>query len=129
MTPQQADQYINLPWQAGAKGPDAYDCWGLLQEVRNRYFGVSVPDVRFGDAARDLYEQKLRNGDWEIVPIPAHGDGVLLRDGNHPHVGVYLDIDGGGILHALEGVGVTFTRLSQLRMMGFSNPKFYRIHG
>ncbi|CPK74677.1 Uncharacterised protein [Bordetella pertussis] len=59
---------------------------------------------------------------------PEHGDGVLLRAGNDPHVGIYLDLDGGGVLHAMEGRGVIFSPMRALVTMGFSQPTFYRIH-
>ena len=75
-----------------------------------------------------MYARKMRSGEWEIADSPAHGDGVLLRDGNDPHVGIYLDLDGGGVLHALEGKGVVFTALRDLNFLGFARPTFYRIH-
>lgn len=129
MTADDVNRYIGLAWQFGARGPNAYDCWGLLMHCESTYFDGGIPEVQFGDAARDLYASKLRSGEWAIVPHPEHGDGVLLRDGNDPHVGIYLDLDGGGILHAMEGVGVVFTALRDLNFMGFAQPTFYRIYG
>ncbi|MBW4789115.1 C40 family peptidase [Alcaligenes faecalis subsp. faecalis] len=128
MTADDANQYIGLPWRLGARGPSEYDCRGLLVHCRSTYFGGGIPDFELGDAARDLYAHKMRSGEWQIVAIPEHGDGVLLRDGNDPHVGIYLDLDGGGVLHALEGKGVVFTALRDLNFLGFARPTFYRIH-
>lgn len=128
MTADEANQYIGLPWVLGARGPNEYDCWGLLVHCRATYFGGGIPDVEFGDPTRDLYAHKMRSGEWEIVVAPEHGDGVLLRDGNDPHVGIYLDLDGGGILHALEGKGVVFSVMRDLNLLGFAHPTFYRIY-
>jgi cell wall-associated NlpC family hydrolase len=128
MTADQVVPYLGLRWEAGARGPDAFDCWGLLLAVRAAHFGGGVPDTAFGDAARELYTEKMRSGSWEVVPTPTHGDGVLMREGDQPHVGIYLDIDGGGILHCEQGRGVVFTDLRSLRVMGYV-PKWYRIHG
>jgi len=127
MTADDVNRYIGLPWKLGARGPDAYDCWGLLQHCRAVYFTGGIPDVEFGDPARAMYADKMRSGQWQIVPVPEHGDGVLLRDGNDPHVGLHLNLDGGGVLHALEGRGVVFTTLSSLKPLGFGRPTFYRI--
>ncbi len=129
MNANDVNRYIGIPWHFGARGPDEYDCWGLLKTVRDTYFGGGIPDTPLGDPARELYAEKLRTGLWEIVSSPAHGDGVLLRDEGEPHVGIYLDFDGGGILHSMRGAGVIFTELRELRIMGFANPRFYRIHG
>lgn len=128
MTADDANRYIGLAWELGARGPLAYDCWGLLLHCRAQYFGGGIPDVAFGDAARQMYAHKMRSGEWEIVPMPEHGDGVLLRDGNDPHVGVYLDLDGGGVLHAMEGHGVVFSAMRDLNFLGYARPTFYRIH-
>lgn len=129
MTPADVNRYIGLAWESGARGPQAFDCWGLLMDVRERYFGGGIPETPFGEATLQMYEDKMRSGQWEIVSAPSHGDGVLLREESQPHVGIYLDFDGGGILHALRGAGVIYTELRELRLLGFANPKYYRIHG
>ena len=106
-------------WRLGGRGPDAYDCWGLLRECRERYFEGGIPETALGEQARALYAHKMRTGAWKIVTHPQHGDGVMLRAGNDPHVGIYLDLDGGGVLHALEGRGVIFSPMRALFTMGF----------
>lgn len=128
MTADDANRYIGLAWRLGARGPKEYDCWGLLMHCRSAYFSGGIPDVDFGEAARGLYSHKMRSGQWEIVPYPKHGDGVLLRDGNDPHVGIYLDLDGGGVLHAMERHGVVFSAMRDLNFLGYACPTFYRIH-
>ncbi|WP_205169122.1 NlpC/P60 family protein [Burkholderia sp. LMG 13014] len=129
MTPADINQYVGLRWAAGARGPDAFDCWGLLRHLQAEHFGISIPDVPgFGEAARDLYHERMSSHAWEIVSFPFHGAGVLMRGGDDPHVGVWLDLEGGGVLHSMEGVGVIWSSRASLRMLSFSRMKFYRFH-
>jgi cell wall-associated NlpC family hydrolase len=126
MTADDANQYINRPWASGARGPDTFDCWGLLAWVQRHHFGIALPDLPdVPDERRDLYHAQMEAGSWRLVDRPVHGCGVLLRGGDRPHVGVYLNLDGGGVLHALEGVGVVFTPRPQLRMMGYPRASWY----
>ncbi len=62
MTSDDVNRYIGLAWQFGARGPGAYDCWGLLRECREHYFGGGIPDTVFGEQARALYAEKMRTG-------------------------------------------------------------------
>lgn len=129
MTPQEINQYVGLRWESGARGPDAYDCWGLLRHVQGRHFGKQIPDVpEFGYMAREMHLQRMLSGEWELVESAFHGAGVLMRGGDDPHVGVWLTLEGGGVLHAMERVGVIWSPSASLRMLGFSRLKFYRFH-
>lgn len=120
--------YIGLPWRAGATGPDEYDCWGLLRHIEAVYFNVYLPQILVGDeaACREMFDVKINSHEWESVQYPRHGDGVLLRGGSSPHVGVWLDFDGGGILHAIEKHGVIFTQPRGLVSLGFGRSAYYR---
>lgn len=129
MTPQDINQYVGLQWVAGARGPDSFDCWGLLRHVQAEYFDRSIPDIpKFGDVARDIYDERMHSREWEIVDRPFHGAGVLMRGGDDPHVGVWLHLDGGGVLHSMERIGVIWSPRAMLRMLGFSRLKFYLFH-
>lgn len=129
MNVDQAFQYIGKPYAADGKGPDNFNCWGLIYDVRKHYFPVALPIIPIGDeeTCRDIFEAKVQSKHWMEVTEPQHGDCALLRGGRSPHVGIYLNIDGGGILHSLEGVGVIFTYTSKLRASGYSRIKYYRI--
>jgi cell wall-associated NlpC family hydrolase len=122
-------QYIGKPWVAGGTGPEEFDCWGLLTHVAREHFGRKLPGIMglTEDERREAYRRGLEGGLWRLVEHPQHGDAVLLRGGSSPHVGVYLDIDGGGVLHALEGVGVIFSRRVVLPTQGYGRVQFYRL--
>lgn len=128
MNAEQASKYIGLPWKIDGNGPEAWNCWNLARYILLKYFDKEIPFVDLeSDDVPALYREKMDQGSWVVREKPEHGFGVLLKGGMHPHVGVFLDIDGGGVLHSLEGAGVVFTPLSALRMLGFGNVKFYEV--
>lgn len=122
-------QYIGIPWQAGADGPDAFDCMAFFRHVQARHFGVDVPRVvvpDYDDAAALVslvgrHEERRR---WPQIEIPKHGCGVIVR--TPLHIGTWLDIDGGGVLHCVRGAGVVFTHDSSWHVSGFGRREFFR---
>jgi hypothetical protein len=66
---------------------------------------------------------------WETVDQPSPGDAVVMRGGDDPHVGVYLEAGEAGVLHAYEAAGqVVWTPMDRLRLTGFSRLSFVRCH-
>jgi cell wall-associated NlpC family hydrolase len=127
MNASDVNRYIGLPWVSGGCGPDAFDCWGLLGWVQRQYFGICLPDLPVdADDRRLLYQTQIERGTWRLVDAPFHGCGVLLRGGDRPHVGVYLQLDAGGVLHAQEGVGVIFTERTNIKRVGYPRASWYR---
>lgn len=125
-----AFQYLGRPWVSGATGPNSFDCWGLFRFVQKEHFGREVPvwevdanDVRnVVKAIRDNPEVQR----WTPTKTPKDGDAVLLAHANHPHhVGLWLDVDGGGVLHAVKGQGVIFSSLNGLSVCGWGRVEFY----
>lgn len=130
MTPHDVNSLIDLPYEAGAFGPDSFNCWGLLYYVQRHYFKTNMPIAPIGDsqACKELFDKKIYSGDWAKVERPEHGCGALMRGGEEPHVGIYLDLDAGGILHAMEGAGVIWTPIRRLRALNFGRTTYYRLH-
>lgn len=127
MTSDEINDYVGLPWVSGGVGPDAFDCWGLLSWIQRHHFGLILPSLPdLVDARRALYQHQIDSGAWQVRPMPVHGCGALLRGGDRPHVGVFLAVDGGGVLHAQEGDGVVFTARSNLKRMGYPRAAWYR---
>lgn len=128
MTPQQANSYIGRPWSSGGDDIVAgINCWNFLRYIQRTHFDIEMPTAEMGGAMLVLLGQQIQSGDWAQVERPFHGCGVLLKSGHDPHVGVWLDIEGGGVLHSLEGHGVVWTKKSRLGSMGFIRLKFYRL--
>ena len=90
--------------------------------VASIYLGPMAA-VAMGRTFRDHPERRR----WAKVEMPQEGDCVLLRRSRHPiHVGVWLDVDDGGVLHCAEDCGVVFQRPDALRLNGWAVEGFYR---
>lgn len=122
--------YVGLKYERGARGPQSYDCWGLLWKVYQDRFNIDLPEypgivskstqVRCQTITRDIEEN------WEESES-FDGAGVALSQGKaFHHVGVWVEADGGKILHAWEGLGVIASRWKDLKLRGFRVIKFYR---
>ena len=129
-----AEDLIGRPWQAGGRGPDAFDCWGLVRWCWRERFAIEAPEIP-ADAAnlravlagfRDHPERER----WELVERAREGDAVLMRQSRHPvHVGLWLAVDGGGVLHAAGGIGVVFQSPADLTAHGWRIEGTYRFSG
>lgn len=124
-----AEQYLGRPWMSGKSGPDAYDCYGLVRAVYKSVYGVSLPEVNVNahsmpacvHACIDQQQQ------WREIAYPIDGCVVTMTRSNLPHhVGIWLDADGGGALHALDGAGVIFSSLPALAALRFKILSYYQ---
>jgi hypothetical protein len=124
-------QLIGRPWRAGAEGPDAFDCYGLVRHVM-RQRGVELPELAFtGDTLRDvaLGETAVNHLTWTRLSGPWPWCLVLMgRKGNFKplwtHVGVWFEPDM-KVLHAQRCSGVTASSLAALRLLGYAETAFY----
>ncbi len=120
---------LGKPWVSGARGPEEFDCWGLLVSIYKEVLGHQL-DPHFGVDAKNIREV-LRTVDSEIprwveIPRPRHLCAVGMSTGRHvAHVGVWLDHEDGGVIHAASGRGVTFQSRISLRGIGINNLTFY----
>lgn len=121
--------YIGLPWQAGAQGPDAFDCMAFFRHVQREQFGIEVPSVIAPDyedarALADLMSAHPERQKWLRIAQPAHGCAVVIH--RPMHIGTWLAIDGGGVLHCARGAGVIFTSDSAWPASGFGRKEYFR---
>ena len=123
-------RYIGIPYERGAQGPDRYDCAGLVRQIQQAHFGVPMPEVVAPDyddgmAMVGLIKMQAEAQGWEPVSgASQHGDIVVIR--RPYHVGVWLDIDGGGVLHAITGACVIWTPDASWRASGFGRREYLR---
>jgi cell wall-associated NlpC family hydrolase len=135
MTAHWAAAYIGKPWTAGGDGPGAYDCLGLVRGVYRERCAMDIPRVHVDahsllSCARAFLDYGSTRAHFERVATPADLDILQLSHGSAPHhVGIWLDIDGGGLLSALEGVGVVFQSRAALRAGGWNITDIYRKKG
>lgn len=125
---------LGFPYAIGANGPDAFDCWGLVRFAYREHFGVSLPEyATHRETKTKTVASKIQEvealGEWQSVDEPQAGDLVALSRGKvFHHVGLWVDVDGGRCLHALEGATVVAHSLQQLRRDHFTRIQFFR-HG
>lgn len=121
-----ASDYIGEPWVAGAN-----DCWSFFRRVQAEQFARQLPAIdpatyHVADIAR-AYRDAPEVAEWTIVDHPREGDGVLMGKAKRPtHVGVWIEADGGGVLHCQEEGGVVFTSRRALAGLGWNVLGFYR---
>lgn len=108
--------YIGKPWQSGAQGPDAYDCWSLVRAVQKNVFGNDLPMISVNAldpaAVMAAFAGNAEYAHWQQVEIPQDGDCVITKSSPlvAEHVGIWIDVDGGRILQAVYGAGVVAIR-------------------
>ena len=122
---------IGKPWVSGASGPDSFNCWGLVRYCFAERKGIILPqfsgidEVSLSKLVRTAESQALEH--WEEILKPEHfavvGMSTNLRIS---HVGLWLDIDGGGIFHSSSGSGVVFQSIQTIRQNGIQLFKFYK---
>lgn len=129
---------IGKPWTLNGYGPDEYGCWGLTVVTQQRLFSRFLPEIKVIEQEEDTLASKLRmqariikaiaqerEQNWIDLQSPCHGCVVLMSRHNTPaHIGTYLDIDRGNVLHAHEQHGVMFEPISALRAAQWYDIKF-----
>lgn len=111
---------VGVPFVYGGRGPEAFDCYGLVMECARRD-GVTLPDFGFAsDQALVAAMMGVTMPQWEPVE-PQAGAVVLFRVGRFVcHVGYLLDA--GRMIHTWDkSGGVTIARLDdwKQRIVGF----------
>jgi hypothetical protein len=124
-----AVDYIGMPWVAGGQGPDDFDCMGFFRHVQGRHFGIAVPSIIapfYDDPASlvALFGEHSERSRWSRIDKPEQGCAVIVH--RPMHIGTWLDIDGGGVLHCVRGPGVIFTADSAWPVSGFGRREFFR---
>lgn len=126
------DKLIGRPYIPGGQGPDSFDCWGLVRYFYREMYGVTLYDFSHIHA-RDLKSasaeiDKVTNSHlWTPLEKPEPGCIVAMsRSRVLHHVGVWVDIDGGLCLHALDGAAVVAQTVQRLRQERFSKILFFK---
>jgi cell wall-associated NlpC family hydrolase len=117
------EQYVNIKYtDRGRSKLDGFDCWGLVLELTNKIFDISLPDPEYEiktveDAinvfsANDMYKwvDKIEVSDIK------YGDLVAIKQYGQPrmpyHMGVYIGDK--TVIHALK-CGVVIQKLSLIK--------------
>lgn len=123
------NHYMNCPYVDGGRGPDVFDCWGLVRDVYHRRFGLPLLKS-FGQVSPDD-KDTLTQAFYDVVPDFTPGPPALgtvaggFRGGNLIHVGVVVDNNGRlEVLHTGRKHGPTLTRVAAFSAL-FSNVVYY----
>jgi cell wall-associated NlpC family hydrolase len=105
---------IGAPFRRGARGPDEFDCYGLVKFLIERATGREVPDYKSPTDTGATHALMITSREfWHRLPGQKVGSMVFFRIGREVcHVG-YV-ISNGLFIHAWEpSGGVTVERLSE----------------
>jgi cell wall-associated NlpC family hydrolase len=126
------ENYMTKPFKELAYGPDEFDCYGLVHHVCLNHGGITLP--RFDDIEYQLtrinatINQQAAADCWEQVREPREFDvAVMQRAGEALHVGVFLAVDGGKILHATRK-GTYCSDMGGIYRMLYRRVMFYRFN-
>lgn len=115
--------------------PSGLHCWELARACQAKVFGRALPPVLVApERRRELVEmmglRHVHTG-WREVPAPAHGAVVFMTRNGHDislaacHAGIFLDLDGGGVLHTDDPHGVVFDAIPVLAARNWGDLSFY----
>ncbi|MDX5412901.1 MAG: C40 family peptidase [Rhodobacterales bacterium] len=105
---------IGVEFEYGGRGPESFDCWGLVQECHRRWHGIELPDYRSSSNRSENAAVMAAEGKrlWTQLPEIEPGAVLLLRVGRFgSHVGFAHSRT--RFLQALEGFGVMESRVSR----------------
>ena len=92
------EKYMRAPYREGARGPIAFDCWGLCRAIRHDLFGLpwlpSLGAVGKGKIRENTKAYRsLRVAMEECLPEPG-AIAAVLRGESLLHVGTVIESEG-----------------------------------
>lgn len=123
---------LGAPWVNGARGPEEFDCWGVVHWCYKQILEIDLPwfpcDAHDLRAVTREFSNCSSSPQWELVDRPKRGMEIVLMSSGRllHHVGLWLPFDGGRVLHSLQGVGVRLQSESSLTSFGIQNRFFYK---
>lgn len=126
---------IGKPYEPLAAGPDSFDCYGIYYYVQTEILKNQVP--RYLDPKLTNLKSRLRfmnqercSCRWKELPAPENYCLVAMGEKERvTHVGMFLDVDGGKVLHAIENSFSAAVPFSYLRRIGLSYFLYYTYMG
>jgi len=126
-------KYIGLPYEEGARGPLAWDCWGIIQLIYTNERGIQLPELPGLNAEQlarihEVIITEAKNPEWTVVKEPTEGCIVGMGNGHQVmhHVGVYVPVDGGKVIHSRPKQNTVAETVRQLSFRGLHVLNFYQ---
>jgi len=111
------EKFIGLPFVDGARGPDSFDCFGIVKSVFGEY-GQNIPDYVIScynsAGVGKLIDKSKDRGGWKRIDEPIAPALITMAiDSNHQeyvnHVGVF--VGDGYFIQTLNKTGVVRCRI------------------
>lgn len=120
-----ANAYIGSPWSN-----DGQDCYGLVRRIYQDRYQITLPIVNVNAVSTLAIVKSIAGfdlADWIDVQTPQEGDVVQMGHAKRPHhVGVWIEVGGGRILHSTEQLGAIAQTPSQAKTNGWKILNIYR---
>ena len=129
------ESLIGKPYKIGARGSDAFDCYGLAAYIQCELAGVQMPDIGLVEpTTRAQAEAMLSHPErqaWEEVSESEAQDLDLVLMGNVAkrdfHLGTFVRMTTtGAVIHIDKAAGVVVDDIPTLRAIGFNHLRFWR---
>jgi cell wall-associated NlpC family hydrolase len=128
------NDYIGKPYLVNARGPDQFDCYGLVLDVYKKFLGITLPDWTVDDGSVQTAIRVI-NSAWQSsdamdlvrkVDEPQDMDiAFLTRHSMAHHVGVYIN---GGVLHSShKNRGTAWERPEAFHATGRGELQYWRL--
>lgn len=114
------NKYIGMPFAEMGRGPDGFDCWGMLMHIYQSERRIILPSyIEYYDSTND--REKIsetifreRQERWKEVSPPLEFDAVLCTMRGVPmHVGIVTKP--GYMIHCAHGIGTVHERYDSMR--------------
>jgi len=127
---------VGIKHELGCRGPVKFDCYAMMQLVQWHLFGRVVSSIDLGADASGravlsaLALNRTRRA-WRLnAGRPRHGDAVTMSHMHEPfHIGTFLDIDRGVVVHCASFAGLVCDDTAALRASGWGKICFYSYRG
>lgn len=121
------------PYAFGGRGPDSFDCWGLVHFCMRKFFKLDPPQYPsvMGETQKiKSIQESISSSVWQEIERPEPGCMVAMgRSKQFNHVGIWFANDGGICLHVVENQFVSGHSLQQLKAQNIRKFKFLRLNG
>lgn len=126
---------LGRPWQANAKGPDAFDCWHLAAYASQALFQRPLPAIAVPDAPTwpwmiDTIRNHPERANWRECPagplVQAKDGAIVLmaRMTRPAHIGLWLAAER-AVLHCDPRFGVVLEKPLELVTAGWRRLRWY----
>lgn len=103
--------------------PNTFDCYSFCQLAQKELFDRQMDDIYLGDNLKSWIKAAIKYREqFGMLQLesPVHGCFIEMTHSNRPyHVGIWLDINGGAVMHFTKYAGFQFQTFTELKLSGW----------